>query len=435
MDIILAFPANHIAERNYVASFLLNALGLECQLTPKEGLENYQLYVNDRLIASFEDHFFSDFNDDLSYLRLDNVPTSTKKVEYLDQELQIIFGRDHFEKTEQGFRIGVDIFASAFFMLSRWEEHVIPDRDVHGRFPDRCSLSIKETFYTRPIVQEYIRLLHLIFEANSVKTNYDFSFQYYWTSDLEYLRKYEGTTDVIRSVMGSLLKRFDFKEAFLNLKEGMASLKNSKNDPYSKGLAFLDSSCRENLKLYVIPSIHGEVDARYSYKELPTYLSELNCDIGIHPSYTSFDSFLQLQEEYGRLKDLKIEVDEGRQHYFRFSTPETWRSWNKLGIKQDSSIGFTEHGGFRAGIAWSYPVFDILEREELDLMELPTVIMDVALRKEFPNDQDFIGRWNDLESISKRYGAKFCVLWHPNNVDHGQFRSLFKFLNSKISGN
>ena len=54
---------------------------------------------------------------------------------------------------------GIDIFASSFFMLTRWEEYVNKIRDMHNRFPAYASLACKNNFLDRPIVNEYVEML------------------------------------------------------------------------------------------------------------------------------------------------------------------------------------------------------------------------------------------------------------------------------------
>src|SRR5205823_4239631 len=47
----------------------------------------------------------------------------------------------------------------AFFLLTRYEEEVLTERDEHGRFPAALSLAARERFLDRPLVNEYAELL------------------------------------------------------------------------------------------------------------------------------------------------------------------------------------------------------------------------------------------------------------------------------------
>ncbi len=59
----------------------------------------------------------------------------------------------------QTIKLPIDLFGSAFFMLSRYEEAVLPDRDSHNRFPATVSLAYRAGFLDRPIVDEYVEIL------------------------------------------------------------------------------------------------------------------------------------------------------------------------------------------------------------------------------------------------------------------------------------
>ena len=51
----------------------------------------------------------------------------------------------------------VDIVATLFFMLTRWEEAIDdPPLDQHGRWPATASLAYRQSFLDRPIVNEYV---------------------------------------------------------------------------------------------------------------------------------------------------------------------------------------------------------------------------------------------------------------------------------------
>ncbi|MCS7165160.1 MAG: hypothetical protein RMJ51_02630 [Candidatus Calescibacterium sp.] len=51
--------------------------------------------------------------------------------------------------------LGIDLFASCFFMLSRWEEYVINKKDIHHRFSGLSSLAYRKGFLEKPIVNQF----------------------------------------------------------------------------------------------------------------------------------------------------------------------------------------------------------------------------------------------------------------------------------------
>lgn len=429
------FPADNVEERTYILQYLFSILGHQPNLEPDETVEHYHIKGDSEKELIIEDHFFKHFPEDLSYLSNDALPKTCFSCNYEENDYIGIFGSGQFEISESITRCGLDIFASSFFMLTRWEEVLCDKYDEHDRCPDEAQFAIQQDFYDRPVVNEYIQLLSKLLRQIGFESSVNKSFKYIWTSDLEYHYKYRNFIHVLRSVFGSVLKRLDFGEALINFREGLIAISEKEQDPYYKGLRFLSENLNSKagkLKLYLIPSRKGEKDWRYKIDDCREYLKALDLNVGIHPSYSTFLNEDQFEEELLRMKELGYEVEEGRQHFFRFRVPDTWNMWNKYGLKKDSTLGFTENAGFRAGICYAFPVFNVKTRRQLQLTEQPCIIMDVALWKQCPKERDFAKVWNDIEAQVKKHHGELCVLWHPNNVNHGVFRLLFPFLKAKL---
>ena len=78
--------------------------------------------------------------------------------------IPIIYGDDPskgslFKMKQNQIYLGLDVFGSAFFMLTRYEEIVKTERDEHGRFLSENSIAYQEGFLDRPIIDEYIEIL------------------------------------------------------------------------------------------------------------------------------------------------------------------------------------------------------------------------------------------------------------------------------------
>ncbi|WP_197466416.1 hypothetical protein, partial [Oleiphilus sp. HI0080] len=73
-------------------------------------------------------------------------------------DIPVMFGSPNL-KIGSNIKIDFDLFGTIFFMLSRFEELVSPERDQHDRFPAKASLAYKYGFLERPIVDEYVELL------------------------------------------------------------------------------------------------------------------------------------------------------------------------------------------------------------------------------------------------------------------------------------
>ena len=76
------------------------------------------------------------------------------------ENVPLLFGEPSIQQQGNTLVIHADIIASAYFLLTRYEEWVRPDvRDEHGRFPGRQSLLWRAGILHRPIVDEYRELL------------------------------------------------------------------------------------------------------------------------------------------------------------------------------------------------------------------------------------------------------------------------------------
>ena len=71
-----------------------------------------------------------------------------------------LFGTPDVEQVGDTIVVHADLVASAYFLLSRYEEILRRDvRDEHGRFPGRESLPQRAGFIDRPVVEEYGKLI------------------------------------------------------------------------------------------------------------------------------------------------------------------------------------------------------------------------------------------------------------------------------------
>ena len=71
--------------------------------------------------------------------------------------------------------------------------------------------------------------------------------------------------------------------------------------------------------------------------------------VGLHPSYYTMSDAAMLKKEKLRLEGItNIQTKRSRQHFLRFSLPETYQNLIDLEIEEDYSMGYASHVGFRA---------------------------------------------------------------------------------------
>ena len=81
------------------------------------------------------------------------------KANIVEPSVPVLYGQPGLVKNAELLHLNLDIFGSAFFMLSRYEELITKDRDNHDRFPAWASVALKANFLDRPVVNEYLEIL------------------------------------------------------------------------------------------------------------------------------------------------------------------------------------------------------------------------------------------------------------------------------------
>lgn len=145
-------------------------------------------------------------------------------------------------------------------------------------------------------------------------------------------------------------------------------------------------------------------------------------DIGLLGSYTAAADVSALGEERAALERLGADVAGQRFHYLRVDPHDNLRALPGLGFDWDSSLGFADAPGFRAGLAHPYRPWDVEADRPLDLVEIPLAAMDVTF-----SEPRYLGlsvraaeqRLIQLLDLAAERGGGFAVLWRTGCFDPG----------------
>ena len=438
---LIRIPHSFYKEKVYLLDIIFKEfLGLEFKIEINSKPEYEILLPNDNLIV-IEDHFFALFSDGHDYLKKENIPGQiffSENPFNKEKNIPVIFGIPEVTINEMNQKIihcKIDIFSSIFFMLARWEEYVITDKDEFGRFPEKLSLSIRNGISRRPVVNEYIELLWnmLRFHGYSGERRKNM-FEAVITHDVDQLIRYKNISRLFRILAGDLLLRKKPGLIPKSIKDYFDIKSGNKKDSYDSFDFLMDQSEKINVKshFYFISQERlkrssfpdKNFDFRYDIFD-PGVVSILHNIkrrghiIGIHGSYNSYCDNDLFAEELERLKKNAGAISESRQHYLRFSPPLTWKIENLNNIKQDSTLGFIDEIGFRCGTCFPFNAFDFLQRKTLELVELPLTVMDAAVIQFAESPEDFYSQICSMIDVVKKYDGKFVLLWHTNsfNVD------------------
>ena len=422
-------------EKIYIIETIFNDfLGIKCEIAISQS-SNYLIITDGLKEIEFEDNFFE--NIDNSYLNIKYLPKNiifSKNQFTSENDIPIIYGNDKIVISKNKIFSGIDIFASSFFMLTRWEENVTIEKDIHNRFPDKLSTAQKFGFHYRAIVNEYVEMLRNMFKHLGIAIENKRKFTITPTHDIDSFEKYSKISKFIKAFSGDILKRKNIKLAFTTIKEYTNIKINNQKDPYNVFDYFMEISEKYNLKshFYFIASIDNEEFSTYNIenekvRKTINKILDKNHIIGIHGSYLSYNQEDKYKCEKKRLEFNNTKITESRQHFLRFENPRTWQILENLGIKIDTTISFSNDGGFRSGTCYEYPVFDILNRKKLQLIEMPLIAMEAALKLKYNKPEVFFSKFMELKKITEKYNGNFIFLWHNSNYNISEWREYSKF--------
>jgi len=411
-------------ERAYSVRMLLHEfLGLDYKISYHKRPE-YILQTDGGGQLVIKDSFFAQYNRPEDYLKPENVPgeiTYMNETAGQTEQLPVLYGENTLHINKNKIQCGVDLFASAFFMLSRWEEQTMPHRDEHGRFPGNKSLAYKHDFLNRPVVNEYAELLwQLLQKAGFKGERKQRTFTLVPTHDIDDLLFWNATNKKrrYRNLAGDLFKRRNPKLAAKRRKSYADTMADVKNDPYHVYDHLMDKAEKAGVQaqFYFMAGGSTVYDRPYDlnsglFAEIVAHIKDRGHLIGYHGSYTTWnDPVLFLKEKKTLEQTVDMEITSCRQHYLRFAIPATWQMQEAAGISTDSTLYYSGYPGFRCGSCYAFPVFDILNRKQLQLTEIPLLLMDGDLDElEPPQAEHMI---IDIQQQTKKFGGDFVFLRH-----------------------
>lgn len=414
--LVVYHPDTRLSERRYILDTVLHEfLGLEYEshtgalgniaITLSEDPGNKCLVLEDVLLQVPDGDWLSQRALPPQPLRTWRVSADLPEAEarVVSPEIPIIYGntsenRALYEQTDARISLGLDVFGSAFFMLTGYEEVVKRDRDRHDRFPAVASVAYQSGFLERPIIDEYVEVLWSCMERlwpglKRKRREYRLALSHDVDQPLAVLNK--SWVEVLRSAGGDLLKRRDLGLAWQRIVAQMGRRFGWYDvDPFNTFDFIMDVSENNGVSstFFFIADHTGNhhIDGDYSIdmpwvRHLMRTIHSRGHEIGLHASYNSFRDGVQIQHEFDRLLDVAehegIEQDEwgSRQHYLRWETPVTWRILDQAGVTYDTTLCYADHIGFRCGVCHEFPVYDLEKRESLALRERPLIVMDRTL--------------------------------------------------------
>jgi hypothetical protein len=453
--LIVRCTPRYLPERKYILDVLLcDFLHLEYRLEFHETPALHILSANPDSTRSLRvaDQLFHTADADwLTARSLPNVPLPrcTLPPDFTgralpDVEIPLIYGRPTENgnilcERDKSVDVGVDIFGSAFFMLTRYEELARPQHDQHGRYRSGASLAARERFLERPLINEYLELLWLALSwLDPTLARKPRQHRVLLSHDVDRPllgQESDSWRTACRKAREDLIARRSLADAARRIRAHYQARRHRPaRDPYNTFDYLMDLSERYGLTSsfnFMTGATHPDFDPDCQLhtpfmQDLLSRIISRGHEIGFHPSYGTIDDPSQAHEESMRLRRIMETVSispsgfGGRQHYLRWRNPDTWRMWEEFGADYDSTLGYADRVGFRCGVCYEYPVFDLQARTRLRLRERPLVVMDTTLLNyaslKLEESLAWIVRMNNTCS---RFGGDFTLLVHNSTLFSG----------------
>lgn len=398
-------------------------------------------YANNNWLTIHNEHFFKP-----THWKINDGPF---KHTFPFDDTYIYFGHAYCDILDNSdLNLGFDLFGAIFFFLSSYEECLIEDRDIHGRFLASHSISRSIDQIGLPLVNHYVEILRVMLSSldRSLIDPPKRQFSLKVSCDVDYPIELARQSLLITlyHVVRQIRQR-DVKTAWrycLNYIQHFTS--NVSNDLNSSSIFFI---CKELEKralrglFYFIPEKTSSMDLSFDRKH-SYFLHQAQLvfnrghEIGVHPGYNTSKSQKDFSSTIGTFfENFPINLDEphrvqNRFHYLRFDPTID------LSVLQaqthiefvDSSMCYPDAIGFRNGICWSFDMYDLHNREPAGIIQRPLLAMDVSMFA--PNYMDLaedeaLKSLKKLSSHIQQFQGEFMILFHNNQLNNNRRRAMF----------
>lgn len=308
-----------------------------------------------------------------------------------------------------------DIFAASFYLLSRYEEYLPHVKDEYGRFTAKQSLAFKNGFLHEPVVDIWAYKFKKVLQNNY--PDYKFEKRSYTISPVidipsAYSFKSKG---IIRTLGGTLKDIARLK--LRNVYRRYAVLLNFKRDPFNTFKYIINRQKITEFKFVVFFLIGNystyDKNINVQKREFTSLIKQVGdyCKIGLKTSYFSLENPAILKEEKLKMETIiNTHLVASRQSFSKLNLPESYRNLIELEIKEDYTMGYINHVGFRAGTCTPFFFYDLDYEIQTPLRIHTYHVLDNALlnKKSFlDKKQVLLKTINQVKAVNGEFVSVF----------------------------
>lgn len=326
-----------------------------------------------------------------------------------------------------------DIFAASFYLLSRYEEYLPHVKDDYGRFTATESLAYKYEFLNQPVVDIWAYKLKVILEQkfkDFIFPKRSYSIQPVIDVPMAYYFKQKG---LMRTTGGLITDLFSFK--LKRFYQRLLVLSGFTRDPYDSFKWIINKQKQYKFKFVVFfligdYSTYDKNISIYKKKFVSLIKSVADyCKVGLKASYFSLDDISILKKEKKKIESVtNYELEASRNSFSKLNLPMSYRNLIELEIKEDFTMGYLNHIGFRAGTCTPFLFYDLDYETVTPLLVNSFHCMDFAFLKrqsQLDKEQELQRLINSVKDVNGTFTPIFHNYTFGSEERWNGFRQLF----------
>ncbi len=450
LNILVDVEKPYIPKSEYVFRQFCRILGLQPKFYYRYSSAQIHVYYGEKADERYPVHIYHNPQANTFFSKKEMYPNDEFRFQkYNEVMLPFLFSSagEIFEIGERCICISKDIISSAFYFLTCWQEYASGQKlSPENRYDFQESHQKFWDFADIPVVDYYVDMLDRAFSMRipefsgkprwpenkdfCMTLSHDVDYWNYWTpEEIKRMNRYNlgrFTKQPLKSMYKMLFHNLD-KRLFYN-----------PTRRHSRVIAFEHKHSVQSTSFLL--AMEDNPDPRKNYVVDPEYRTEIQnfytllnqTGAELHASPEAAFSLEQLDKELGLLREMGFHPIGSRSHRLAFSFQETFAILEKAGILYDSTLGYWEHAGYRAGISFPFKPFNLSENRPFNILEIPMHVMDVSLFSPIAMNQNFESgrRWllNRIKHTRKQKGH-LSLLWHYrtfDNIDYPGWGNLYK---------
>lgn len=336
--------------------------------------------------------------------------------------------------------IPFDIFSSSFYILSRYEEYLPHVKDHYGRFLATESLAYKHNFLHQPVVDIWAHKFKTALQSHF--PDFVFPVKTYKIKPLidvpsPYLYNSKG---ILRTLGGGIKDLFTlkFKEIYMRFMVVFGLM----HDPHDT-FKYIINKQKQAQSKFVFFFLIGALSTydkginanKKKFISLIKHVADY-CKVGLKTSYFSIDDVSILKKEKIQMESIiNTALSASRQSFSKLNLPESYRNLIELEIKEDYTMGYINHVGFRAGSCTPFLFYDLDYEIQTPLTVHSYHVMDYTLlkTKSLLDKKQILNRViNEVKAVNGEFVPIFHNYTFSNDMKWNGFKDLFNIILNSV---